>query len=77
VVLTADRVGPSRVDVHGVDVGRRLALRAGPDGVHAEYEEPGRKTEFGLILGGALASLVGVGLLLTKAHPGHFQPVAP
>jgi uncharacterized membrane protein len=35
---------------------------------HAEYEEPGRKTVFGLILGGALASLVGVGLLLAKAQ---------
>ncbi|HEY6649951.1 MAG TPA: DUF1345 domain-containing protein [Mycobacterium sp.] len=51
----------------------------GPDQTasHAEYEEPGRKTAFGLILGGALASLVGVGLLLAKARPGHFEPVAP
>jgi uncharacterized membrane protein len=51
----------------------------GPDQTasHAEYEEPGRKTVFGLILGGALASLVGVGLLLAKARPGHFEPVAP
>ena len=44
---------------------------------HAEYEEPGRQTVFGLILGGALASLVGVGLLLANARPGHFDPVAP
>src|ERR1700742_4077833 len=31
---------------------------------HAEYEEPGRRTVFTLILTGALASLVGVVLLL-------------
>ena len=37
---------------------------------HAEYEEPGRKTVFGLILGGAVASLVGVGL-----HAAHAQRV--
>jgi uncharacterized membrane protein len=44
---------------------------------HAEYEEPGRKTVFGLILGGALASLVGVGLLLAKARPAHVEHAAP
>ena len=51
----------------------------GPDQTasHAEYEEPGRKTVFGLILGGALASLVGVGLLLAKARPDHFEPWRP
>jgi uncharacterized membrane protein len=43
---------------------------------HAEYEEPGRRTVFALILGGALASLVGVGLLLAKARPEHVQNVA-
>ena len=43
---------------------------------HAEYEEPGRKTVFGLILGGALASLVGVGLLLAEAQPDHAEHVA-
>jgi uncharacterized membrane protein len=44
---------------------------------HAEYEEPGRKTVFGLILGGALASLVGIGLLLAKARPAHVEQAAP
>jgi uncharacterized membrane protein len=44
---------------------------------HAEYEEPGRRTVFALILGGALASLVGVGLLLTKARPEHVEVAAP
>ncbi|MGE0218030.1 DUF1345 domain-containing protein [Mycolicibacterium sp.] len=44
---------------------------------HAEYEEPGRRTVFALILGGALASLVGVALLLAKAKPDHFAVVAP
>jgi uncharacterized membrane protein len=44
---------------------------------HAEYEEPGRQTVFGLIIGGALASLVGVGLLLAKAKPENFASVAP
>ena len=69
VVLIADRVGLSRADVHGVDLGRRLALSGRTQTAsHAEYEEPGRKTVFGLILGGALASLVGVGLLLAKAR---------
>ncbi|WP_234713841.1 DUF1345 domain-containing protein [Mycolicibacterium chlorophenolicum] len=44
---------------------------------HAEFEEPGRRTVFALILGGALASLVGVGLLLAKARPDHFAALAP
>ncbi len=44
---------------------------------HADYEEPGRRTVHVLILGGALASLVGVGLLLAKARPDHFEVVAP
>ena len=44
---------------------------------HAEYEEPGRQAVFALILSGALASLVGVGLLLAKARPDHFASVAP
>lgn len=44
---------------------------------HAEFEEPGRQTVFALILGGALASLVGVGVLLAKARPDHFASVAP
>ena len=44
---------------------------------HAEYEEPGRKTVFALILGGSLASLVGVALLLANARPDHLEPVAP
>ena len=44
---------------------------------HAEHEEPARQTVFALILSGALASLVGVGLLLAKAKPDHFAAVAP
>jgi uncharacterized membrane protein len=44
---------------------------------HAEYEEPGRQTVFALILGGALASLVGVGVLLARARPDHVASVAP
>ena len=44
---------------------------------HAEYEEPGRQTVFALILFGALASLIGVGLLLAKARPDNFGFVAP
>lgn len=44
---------------------------------HAEFEEPGRQTVFALILGGALASLVGVGVLLAKARPDHLASVAP
>ena len=44
---------------------------------HAEYEEPGRQTVFALILFGALASLVGVGVLLAKARPDNFGVVAP
>jgi uncharacterized membrane protein len=44
---------------------------------HAEYEEPGRRSVFALILGGALASLVGVGLLIKKASPDQFEHVAP
>lgn len=44
---------------------------------HAEHEEPGRRTVFALILGGALASLVGVGVLLAKARPDHFAAIAP
>ncbi|PRC50081.1 DUF1345 domain-containing protein, partial [Mycobacterium sp. ITM-2017-0098] len=38
---------------------------------------PGRQTVFALILGGALASLVGVGVLLAKARPDHVTSVAP
>src|SRR5690349_22312559 len=44
---------------------------------HAEIEEPGRRTVFVLILGGALVSLVGVGLLLANARPQHLGAVAP
>ncbi len=44
---------------------------------HAEHEEPGRRTVRALILGGALASLVGVGLLLANEWPHHFVIVAP
>jgi len=44
---------------------------------HAEYEEPGRQTVFALILFGALASLVGVGVLLAKARPDNLGLVAP
>ncbi len=44
---------------------------------HAEYEEPGRQTVFALILFGALASLVGVGVLLAKARPDNFGFIAP
>ncbi len=44
---------------------------------HAAYEQSGRRTVFALILGGALASLVGVGLLLAKARPNHLEHVAP
>lgn len=44
---------------------------------HAEYEEPGRQTVFALILGGALASLVGVGVLLARSRPDHVASVAP
>jgi uncharacterized membrane protein len=44
---------------------------------HAEHEEPGRQTVFALILVGALASLVGVGLLLAKAQPDNFGVIAP
>ncbi|MBS1695103.1 MAG: DUF1345 domain-containing protein [Actinobacteria bacterium] len=44
---------------------------------HAEYEEPGRKTVFALILGGALASLVGVGLLLANSRPDKLEHVVP
>jgi len=44
---------------------------------HAEFEEPGRRTVFTLILVGALASLVGVGLLLAKARPHHFAALTP
>ncbi len=44
---------------------------------HAEYEEPGRQTVFALILFGALASLVGVGVLLAKARPDNLGFVAP
>lgn len=44
---------------------------------HAEFEEPGRRTVFVLILGGALVSLVGVGLLLAKARPDHFGNAVP
>jgi uncharacterized membrane protein len=43
---------------------------------HAEHEEPGRQTVFALILVGALASLVGVGLLLTKAGPDDLGVIA-
>lgn len=44
---------------------------------HAEIEEPGRRTVFVLILVGALASLVGVGLLLANARPERLGAVAP
>lgn len=44
---------------------------------HAEHEEPGRRTVFVLILFGALASLVGVGLLLAKTTPDNFGFIAP
>jgi uncharacterized membrane protein len=44
---------------------------------HAEYEEPGRQIVFALILGGALASLVGVGVLLANARTDHVASVAP
>ena len=44
---------------------------------HAEHEEPGRRTVFVLILVGALASLVGVGLLLAKELPDNFEAIAP
>ncbi|MDA2891960.1 DUF1345 domain-containing protein [Mycolicibacterium sp. BiH015] len=44
---------------------------------HAEHEEPGRRTVFALIHGGALISLVGVGLLLTDARPDHLAFIAP
>jgi uncharacterized membrane protein len=44
---------------------------------HAEDEEPGRRTVFILILGGALASLVGVGLLLANELPDNYEAVAP
>jgi uncharacterized membrane protein len=44
---------------------------------HAEHEEPGRRTVFVLILVGALASLVGVGLLLAKELPANFEAIAP
>ena len=44
---------------------------------HAEHEEPGRRTVFILILVGALASLVGVGLLLAKELPANFEAIAP
>ncbi|AFM15631.1 putative membrane protein [Mycolicibacterium chubuense NBB4] len=44
---------------------------------HAEFEEPGREVVFVLILSGAFASLVGVGLLLANARPDHFAAAAP
>jgi uncharacterized membrane protein len=44
---------------------------------HAEFEEPGRRTVFALILVGALASLVGVGLLLANERPHHLAALAP
>lgn len=44
---------------------------------HAEHEEPGRQTVFALILFGALASLVGVGLMLAKSLPDNFAFIAP
>lgn len=50
---------------------------AGQTATHAEYEEPGRRTVFALILGGALTSLVGVGLLLAKAQLDGFQKLVP
>lgn len=43
---------------------------------HAVTEEPGRRTVFSLIVGGALSSLVGVGLLIAKAKPDHFEVFA-
>lgn len=54
-------------------VGRYDATRTAR---HAASEEPGRRTVTVLILGGALASLIGVGLLLAKAKPDHFEVVA-
>src|SRR4051812_11504993 len=50
---------------------------SGQTASHAEYEEPGRRTVFALILGGALASLVGVGVLLANARPDHVASAAP
>ncbi|MCG7594968.1 DUF1345 domain-containing protein [Mycobacterium sp. PSTR-4-N] len=44
---------------------------------HADIEEPGRRTVFVLVLVGALASLVGVGLLLANARPERLGAVAP
>lgn len=44
---------------------------------HADYEEPSRRTVFALILFGALASLVGVGILLARARPDNFGLIAP
>ena len=77
VVLVADRVGLSRADVHGVDVGRRLALRAGADRVPRRIRRARPSDCVRAYPRGALASLVGVGLLLANARPGHFDPVAP
>ena len=44
---------------------------------HADREEPGRLVVRILIIGGALASLAGVGLLLYEAPADNFQRVAP
>ncbi|ANI38212.1 DUF1345 domain-containing protein [Mycolicibacterium vaccae] len=44
---------------------------------HAVYEEPGRRTVVALILGGALASLAGVGMLLAETWPDRFGLVVP
>ncbi|MGE2732484.1 DUF1345 domain-containing protein [Mycolicibacterium vaccae] len=44
---------------------------------HALYEEPGRRTVVSLILGGALASLAGVGLLLAETWPDDYGIVVP
>lgn len=44
---------------------------------HAEYEQPGRRTVFILVLMGALVSLVGVGLLLSDLRPERFKEEAP
>ena len=44
---------------------------------HAEFEEPGREAVFVLVLSGALASLVGVAVLLANARPDHLASVAP